>query len=285
MFVHLGGDENSKPTYFEVIAADRLVPSLKAAIVYTLSVLLPYVRAKLDKAYRRASGTSGVLGLALRYGALQGSTDLDAASRSGSDSEPRLRLSQLAVAAYPWLHAALEAIGVRMARTSAQDLMAADKAKQDRRQAALGALAAGAGGASGAGSRVRSALLRRLLGARWLVEDHARTALILAVFGFKALEWWYTTAEDSLAKGKALPPPPPPPPPRPVPPPAGVGLPADPSECPICRKRTTNPATVATSGYVFCYPCVFSHVMQHGRCPVSHIAATLDHIRKIYEAA
>lgn len=37
-FVYLGGDETTKPTYFEVVAAERLVPSLKAALVYALSV-------------------------------------------------------------------------------------------------------------------------------------------------------------------------------------------------------------------------------------------------------
>ena len=37
-FVSLGGDDSTKPTYFEVVAADRLVPSLRAAAVYTLSV-------------------------------------------------------------------------------------------------------------------------------------------------------------------------------------------------------------------------------------------------------
>lgn len=51
------------------------------------------------------------------------------------------------------------------------------------------------------------------------------------------------------------------------------------------RKRTTNPATLATSGYVFCYPCAFAHVLAHGRCPVSGLGAGLDHVRKLYEAA
>lgn len=37
-FVYVGGDDQAKPTYFEVVAADRLVPSLKSALVYTLSV-------------------------------------------------------------------------------------------------------------------------------------------------------------------------------------------------------------------------------------------------------
>ncbi|MEW5315898.1 MAG: hypothetical protein WDW38_007296 [Sanguina aurantia] len=37
-FVSVGGDGNN-PTYFEVVAAEKLMPSLKSAIVYTMSVL------------------------------------------------------------------------------------------------------------------------------------------------------------------------------------------------------------------------------------------------------
>ncbi|PNH06566.1 Peroxisome biogenesis protein 12 [Tetrabaena socialis] len=335
MFVHLGGD-SSTPTYFEVVAADRLVPSLKAAVVYALSVfsqrhpwvhrllayddevfalltlaldgqsllgsdstfadglyglkrrplraaapapaagagagadpgpvrltrhqrwlllaaqvLLPYLRAKLDKAYRRAAAPrGGVLGLAIRYGVEQESRGDSGAPRPDGGLEAttggvRQLLQRALVVSYPWIHAGLEgttfayhlsfllgaapvhhpvlhALGVAMARTSSQDL---------------------------------------------------------------ALEWWYTTAEEAVSRGKALPTPPPPPPPRPVPPPAGVGLPLDPSDCPVCRRRTTNPAAVATSGYVCCYPCAFNHVMQHGCCPVSLVPATLDHVRKLYEAS
>lgn len=36
-FVQLGSAGDS-PTFFEMVAADRLMPSLKAAIAYTLSV-------------------------------------------------------------------------------------------------------------------------------------------------------------------------------------------------------------------------------------------------------
>jgi peroxin-12 len=41
---------------------------------------------------------------------------------------------------------------------------------------------------------------------------------------------------------------------------------------------------LAVSGYAFCYPCVFSHVSEAHCCPVTRIPATLDHIRKLYEA-
>lgn len=37
-FLTVGGDGSQKPTFFELIAADRLMPSLKAAIVFSLSV-------------------------------------------------------------------------------------------------------------------------------------------------------------------------------------------------------------------------------------------------------
>ena len=50
-FVQVGGDSASRPTYFELIAADQLVPSLKSALVYTLSVLsqrYPWIHRVLE---------------------------------------------------------------------------------------------------------------------------------------------------------------------------------------------------------------------------------------------
>lgn len=37
-FLTVGGDGSQRPTFFELIAADRLMPTLKAAIVFSLSV-------------------------------------------------------------------------------------------------------------------------------------------------------------------------------------------------------------------------------------------------------
>ncbi len=37
-FVTLGGDGSARPTFFELVAAERLMPSLKAAVAYSLSV-------------------------------------------------------------------------------------------------------------------------------------------------------------------------------------------------------------------------------------------------------
>ncbi len=71
------------------------------------------------------------------------------------------------------------------------------------------------------------------LKAAYLLSDHSRSALILALFGFKVVEWWYTSAEERLAAGQALAPPPPPK--APLPDPAGCGLPEDLASCPLCR--------------------------------------------------
>lgn len=53
-FVSLGGDGSTRPTFFELVAAEKLMPSLKAATVYSLSVHCPYtwlhsIRGWLDR--------------------------------------------------------------------------------------------------------------------------------------------------------------------------------------------------------------------------------------------
>lgn len=69
---------------------------------------------------------------------------------------------------------------------------------------------------------------------------HPMRRMPLARARVQALEWWYSSGEEQLAASKALPPPPPPPPPLPSR--CGVGLPADPTTCPVCRcaTRTTH---------------------------------------------
>jgi peroxin-12 len=118
--------------------------------------------------------------------------------------------------------------------------------------------------------------------AAYAAADNARTALVAAVFAFKALEWWFSAGEGALGATAALPPPPPPP--RPPPHPDGVGLPEDVRDCPLCRRRRANAAQLASSGYAFCYPCAFGYVSAHGCCPVTLLPAGLDQLRKLYDA-
>jgi peroxin-12 len=42
---------------------------------------------------------------------------------------------------------------------------------------------------------------------------------------------------------------------------------------------------VASSGYVFCYPCAYGYVTDYGCCPVTRFPAGPDAVRKLYEAA
>ncbi|CAI5989015.1 unnamed protein product [Closterium sp. NIES-64] len=46
--------------------------------------------------------------------------------------------------------------------------------------------------------------------------------------------------------------------------PAGIPVPSDRSLCPLCLCRRTNPTAPATSGFIFCYPCIFAYVDKVG---------------------
>lgn len=94
------------------------------------------------------------------------------------------------------------------------------------------------------------------------------------------LEWWFTSAEQKLTSQKKLPVPPPPP--LLVRHVDGIPLPDDAADCPICRQKRTNPAMAVTSGYIFCYPCIFSQISRYGCCPVTLLPANVDQIRRLY---
>lgn len=60
-FVSLGDNASTRPTFFEISAADSLMPSLKAATIYSLSVsFCPICRSRiLLQSYRRPGQTEG----------------------------------------------------------------------------------------------------------------------------------------------------------------------------------------------------------------------------------
>ena len=162
--------------------------------------------------------------------------------------------------------------------------------------------------------------LLRVGGARLqqAISDHTRTALILAVFGFKvgipiaywcihlsisiidifcfsdfitmyhaacwlhvqALEWWYTTAEEALGSNAPLPIPPPPPAFSTIH--GEYKLPKDTTICPLCLNKRMNPCLISNSGYVFCYPCIFKYVEANGACPITGIAVDISKLRRIF---
>ncbi|KAJ1637053.1 Pex12 amino terminal region-domain-containing protein [Pavlovales sp. CCMP2436] len=120
------------------------------------------------------------------------------------------------------------------------------------------------------------ARLLRLLSA--VVLEHARHGLVILVIVIKILHWWYSP-EAGATRPRVFPLPPPPPL---LPASDGVRLPAEKGVCPLCRMPRVN-ATLAPSGYVFCYRCIFSALEREGRCPLTLMPAAVDSLRKIYE--
>ena len=193
----------------------------------------------------------------------------------------------------------LHLLGQAVVRVSGPELAEAEAAKgaararavaSARRRGLFGRNAAAALSSSmtstSTSASVGGSLRVAALKTSWAVSDHSRSALILAVFGFKLLEWWYLSGEHRLGGGdrKALPPPPPPPAPLPAGAAAGgVPLPRDRALCPLCLRRRTNPALATCSGYVFCYPCLHAYVLDEGCCPVTRIACGVDGIRRLFQ--
>lgn len=108
------------------------------------------------------------------------------------------------------------------------------------------------------------------------------TTLSVGVFFLQFLEWWYSSDNRSTVKTlTALPAPPPP-------------LHLQPSNqsaaeserylrtCPLCQRPRTNATVLSTSGFVFCYRCVYTYVKTHRRCPVTGYPSHLQQLVKIY---
>lgn len=168
----------------------------------------------------------------------------------------------------------LHLLGLIITRVSGQQAMAAQDLREKRKQERLAHAQATS---SNVLTRTVRSVIARLSNA---VSEHTRSALVLAVFAFKLLEWYYTSLEQRLDGRRMVPPPPPPA----IPPcKDGVPLPADVSVCPLCKKGRTNPAMVSTSGYVYCYPCIYRFIDKNGWCPVTKMPARVEHIRRLYQ--
>ncbi|KJE93899.1 hypothetical protein CAOG_04617 [Capsaspora owczarzaki ATCC 30864] len=108
--------------------------------------------------------------------------------------------------------------------------------------------------------------------------DYSKFVVPITIFFFKFLEWWYDSEHYTIAVSLPVPPAPP----MPKIPEQGLALPQDASICPLCLKQRTNPAVVAVSGLVFCYPCIHPYLEQHRCCPVTLLPASTSSLIKIF---
>ncbi|XP_052187656.1 peroxisome biogenesis protein 12 [Diospyros lotus] len=269
-------------------------------------VVLPYLKSKMQSTYNKERE-------ARLRASLWGDSDerfndpdfMDGGgesfvSTSSSDSEVSVgiqlkkRVQKIVAVCYPWLHAGneglsfayqllylldatnfyslgLHALSIHVCRATGQELMDTSsrisKIRSHERERLRG-------------PPWLKAVQRALLSCMYTVLDYAQTGLIAAVFFFKMMEWWYQSAEERMSAPTVYPPPPPPPPPKVAK--EGIPLPPDRTVCPLCSQKRTNPSTLAVSGFVFCYACIFKYVSQYKRCPVTLMPATVEQIRRLF---
>ncbi|KAG8451700.1 hypothetical protein GDO86_003769 [Hymenochirus boettgeri] len=162
----------------------------------------------------------------------------------------------------------LSLAGVQLVRLSMEDLNAMEK-KIEQPASVYAALSAN--------QHIRS-IMKKALGAVALTLS---SSLSLGVFFLQFLDWWYSTENQETLKSLST---------LPVPPPPihfdletySPLLPKLRTVCPLCRKVRINDTALATSGYVFCYRCVYYYVKTHQRCPVSGYPTELQHLIKLY---
>ncbi|XP_076130447.1 peroxisome assembly protein 12 isoform X2 [Alosa pseudoharengus] len=104
------------------------------------------------------------------------------------------------------------------------------------------------------------------------------TGLSLGVFFLQFLEWWYSSENQSTVKSLTTLPTPPPP--------VHLDDQAAPGVlsklCPLCRKVRANDTALSTSGFVFCYRCIYMYVKANQKCPLTGYPSGVQHLIKIY---
>lgn len=161
----------------------------------------------------------------------------------------------------------LRLAGVRLVRLTAEDIQALEKKMAVAASSQTHSIK----------TQVQSAVRKALGGIAFSLS----TGLSVCVFFLQFLDWWYSSENQETIKSlTALPTPPPP-----VHLDHGVDsalLPKLKTVCPLCRKVRVNATALSTSGFVFCYRCVYNYVKTHQRCPITGYATELQHLVKLY---
>jgi peroxin-12 len=108
-------------------------------------------------------------------------------------------------------------------------------------------------------------------------------SVIAGVLGFKFFEWWYTAEVQELAQKSSGQPVPPPPPPSVLLPSTMSSAPRSSSSvvCPLCNEQCTN-MSASPSGFIYCYPCLYKYIKEHGKTPKGGLPCSVLNIRKCW---
>ncbi|XP_078138568.1 LOW QUALITY PROTEIN: peroxisome assembly protein 12 [Centroberyx gerrardi] len=232
-----------------------------------LLCLAPYLRARLEAALARQRDEDDFsIRLARSRGQRLGRAAaaayplLASAGRAWAFCQRLLYVFGLAASHNPLLWLA----GVRLARLTAADIR--DMELKTPRT----------------GNPADSSLARRAwrlaAGAAGGVAVSLSTSLSLGVFFLQFLEWWYSS--DNRSAAKSLTSAPAPPPPLHLRERRASG--GSDGKCPLCRRLRTNATALSTSGFVFCYRCIYVYVKDKQRCPLTGFPSQLQHLIKIY---
>ncbi|EDV20892.1 uncharacterized protein TRIADDRAFT_60559 [Trichoplax adhaerens] len=111
------------------------------------------------------------------------------------------------------------------------------------------------------------------------------SSLPVLAFCLKIVEWWYSEENTTRSSSTFADLPIPPPPDKPKTAPNGIRPPINTAECALCNQGITNATALSTSGYVFCYPCIYQYLKQSGKCPITHLPTGIQQLVKIYPGA
>jgi len=250
-------------------------------------VVVPYLKSKLDALYSQLEGPVTPMG---RLFARTDTGHNESARTSSAGTTFRRMFTRV----YPFVHAAYEGSlflyqllylleytpfytpwlniqRLRIRRLTRTDMERIAHSESELRRRAETARSQGGRSLTGLLTRVAPAFHRAV--------DYTKYALVASVIVFRVLEWWYAAEQSTPMRSMPIPPPPDPPKPAAQ----GLRMPRDRRICPICERIRTN-STVASSGLVFCYPCIYRYVQEHNKCPVTFQPCSLDQLRKLYEA-
>lgn len=95
--------------------------------------------------------------------------------------------------------------------------------------------------------------------------------LSTGAFFLQFLDWWYSQHNSQFFSQFPIPPPP-----------KKWSLKLTAGMCPLCHQKRRNETVLSTSGFVFCYRCIFQHLKKHSCCPITNYPSTNENLIKLY---